>query len=202
MKFGKILLVAILTAISLAAAEAALAQTRMQTGERAVPPAGFLGFCAKHLSDCLAHSREAAIVELNDERRSQLERVQTRVNAAIRPREDAQHVWDYPTVGTGDCNRYALAKRRDLLALGFPQSALLLATALTERGEGHLVLVVRTDRGDLVLDNRVAHTLDWSELPYRWISMQSPQSPVQWLRVLSRPIATADARGAAALATK
>jgi len=43
----------------------------------------------------------------------------------------------------GDCNNYALEKRRELIALGWPRAALLLAAAVTETGEGHLVLVAR-----------------------------------------------------------
>ena len=178
---------------SLMAVTPASAWTQMPTGAPAIPPAGFLGFCAKHLPDCLGGPRNASVIQLTDANRQALEAVQTKVNAAIAPRIDPTHVWDYSTDGTGDCNKYALTKRRDLIAQGFPRDALLLATATTERDEGHLVLVVRTDQGDLVLDNRLARVVDWSVLPYHWISVQSPLSPVRWVSVLSRPIATADA---------
>ena len=178
---------------SITAPTPAAAWTQMPTGAPAIPPAGFLGFCAKHLQECLSRSQEAATIELTDQRREAIEAVQTGVDASLKPRLDPTHVWDYSTDGTADCNKYALTKRRELIAQGFPRGALLLATATTERGEGHLVLVVRTDRGDLVLDNRVAHVVDWSVLPYRWISVQSQQSPVRWVSILSQPIATADA---------
>ena len=145
----------------------ASAWTQMPTGAPAVPPAGFLGFCAKHLPDCLGAARNISAIQLTDATRQVLETVQTRVNAAITPRIDPTHVWDYSTDGTGDCNKYALTKRRELIAEGFPREALLLATATTERDEGHLVLVVRTDQGDLVLDNRLARVVDWSVLPYQ-----------------------------------
>jgi len=177
----------------MAATTPALAWTQIPTGAPAIPPAGFLGFCAKHLAECLSRSQEPATVELTDERRQAIEAVQATVNASITPRIDSAHVWDYSTDGTGDCNKYALTKRRELVAQGFPRGALLLATATTERGEGHLVLVVRTDRGDLVLDNRVQRVVDWSVLPYHWISVQTQQSPVRWVGILSQPIATADA---------
>jgi predicted transglutaminase-like cysteine proteinase len=171
----------------------ALAWTQMPTGAPAIPPAGFLGFCAKHLPECLSRGQEPTTIELTDERRQAIEAVQTTINASITPRLDPAHVWDYSTDGTGDCNKFALTKRRELIAQGFPKGAVLLATATTERGEGHLVVVVRTDRGDFVLDNRVAHVVDWSSLPYHWVSVQSQQSPVRWLSILSQPIATADA---------
>src|SRR5262249_42215483 len=171
----------------------ATAWTQMPMGAPAIPPAGFLGFCAKHLPECLGGPRDVSAIQLTSATRQALEAVQTRINAAITPRVDPAHVWDYSTDGTGDCNKYALTKRRELIAQGFSREALLLATAKTERGEGHLVLVVRTDQGDLVLDNRVAHVVDWSVLPYHWISIQSPLSPVRWVSILSQPIATADA---------
>jgi predicted transglutaminase-like cysteine proteinase len=182
-----------LSLLAIVAATPALAWTQMPTGAPAIPPAGFLGFCAKHLPECLTRSQEPTTVELTDERARALEAVQTAINASIAPRLDPAHLWDYSTDGTGDCNKYALTKRRELLAQGFPRGAVLLATATTERGEGHLVVVVRTDRGDLVLDNRVQHVVDWSVLPYHWVSVQSQQSPVRWVSVLSQPIATADA---------
>jgi predicted transglutaminase-like cysteine proteinase len=196
MKFMKLSLslsVALLGAIGLAATNPANAGTYMQTGTAAIPPAGFISFCVKHLQDCIAKPREASVVELTDANRRTLETVQYDINTSIQPREDPTHAWEYPTDGTGDCNKYALAKRRDLIAQGLPRDTLLLATAVTERGEGHLVLVVHTDKGDMVLDNRLPKVVDWSTLPYRWVSVQSQQSPVRWLSVLSRPVAIADA---------
>jgi predicted transglutaminase-like cysteine proteinase len=192
-KFTLTLAVALLSIIGAAAINPALAGTYMATGAPAVPPAGFIGFCVKHLQDCIAKPQEAAVVELTDAKRRALEAVQYNINTSIRPREDATHAWEYPTDGTGDCNKYALSKRRDLIAQGWPRDTLLLATAVTERGEGHLVLVVHTDKGDLVLDNRLPQVVDWSTLPYHWVSVQTQQSPVRWVSVLSRPIATADA---------
>jgi len=192
-KLALFLCASLLSIGNIAAPTPAFAWTQMPTGTPAIPPAGFLGFCAKHLSECLSRSQEPATVELTDERSQAIEAVQASINASITPRVDPAHVWDYSTDGTGDCNKYALTKRRELLAHGFPRGAVLLATATTERGEGHLVVVVRTDRGDLVLDNRVQHVVDWSALPYHWVSVQSQQSPVRWVSILSQPIATADA---------
>jgi predicted transglutaminase-like cysteine proteinase len=192
-KLALFLCASLLSVGSLAAPLPAAAWSQIPTGTPAVPPGGFLGFCAKHLSECLSKSQEPSVLELTDARRRTLEDVQATINAAIKPREDPAHVWDYSTDGTGDCNKYALTKRRELVAQGFPRDTLLLATATTERDEGHLVLVVRTDHGDLVLDNRVSRVVDWSVLPYHWISVQSQQSAVRWVSILSRPIATADA---------
>ena len=167
----------------------------MATGAAAVPPVGFIGFCVRHLQECVGTSPAPVVVALTPERRRQLDAVQAEVNGSIRPRENPAHVWDYPTDGTGDCNKFALAKRRALIALGWPREALLLTAALTEDGEGHLVLVVRTDAGDLVLDNRLAPVVDWTRLPYHWLARQSERNPTLWVSILPAAATTlADAR--------
>lgn len=159
----------------------------MATGPWVAPPVGFLGFCLQHLPDCVGSAPGPVVVELTDVRRHELDAVQAEVNGAIKPRLDPAHVWRYPTDGYGDCNDYAIAKRAKLIALGWPREALLLTAAITETGEGHLVLVARTSAGDLVLDNRVPTVIAWSRLPYRWVSQQSPRNLAQWVSVVSQP---------------
>jgi predicted transglutaminase-like cysteine proteinase len=165
----------------------------MLTGALVPPPGGFIGFCTRHLPDCTRASTGAAVVELTSERRQQLESVQNHVNLAVVWRNDPQHLWDYPKNGYGDCSKFALEKRRELLALGWPSSALLLTTATTETDEAHLVLVVRSSEGDLVLDNRFAGVHDWTRYPYRWGEQQSPANPTLWVGVLPAGFTTADA---------
>lgn len=184
---------AVFAAAVLGLALPAQAATPMPTGALVPPPGGFIGFCARHIQECTGTVASPAAVELTPARREQLEAVQARVNAAVQYRDDPAHVWDYPTNGTGDCNKYALEKRRELVELGWPRDALLLTTAMTEHNEPHLVLVVRTSAGDLVLDSRVAPVVDWSRLPYRWLERQSPESPTLWVDVAPAGVATADA---------
>ena len=51
-------------------------------------------------------------------------------------------------------------------------------------GEGHAVLLVRTDRGDLVLDNQVG-TIDlWNQTPYKFIKRQSQANAGQWVDMI------------------
>ena len=171
----------------------AVAGTWMPIGSPAIPPAGFLGYCLKNLQECRGVNQDISAVELSQDRWRELVAVQTKVNSQISPRENPQHAWEYASSGYGDCNTFALTKRHELIERGWPRQALLLTSATTERGEGHLVLVVHTTAGDLVLDNRVGPVVDWSALPYRWISMQSAASPARWLAVVAQPITTADA---------
>jgi len=170
--------------------EIAAASAPMPTGTLVVPPAGVLGFCVNHLSECRDVTQQPAVVQLSPDRRLELEGVQSLVNARVRPRENPRHVWEYASSGYGDCNTYALEKRRELLARGWPATALLLASAVTETGEGHLVLIARTSAGDLVLDNRVPQVVDWTRLPYRWVSRQSEQRLTIWVSLGQRPVYT------------
>ena len=170
--------------------EVAATAMPMATGGHVIPPGGVIGFCVKNLRECTTVAEPAVVVDLTPDRRRDLEDVQALVNARIRPRENPRHAWEYASAGYGDCNTFALEKRRELLARGWPQTALLLASAVTETNEGHLVLIVRTSAGDLVLDNRLARVVDWSRLPYRWVSRQSEQRLTIWLSILSRPVYT------------
>jgi predicted transglutaminase-like cysteine proteinase len=187
---SRALALALLPVLGIAGALPASAGTAMPVGHPVVPPAGFLSFCVRYLRECRPSEGQPAPMELTSETRRQLDAVQAQVNAAITPRDDPAHAWDYAVDGYGDCNRFALGKRRALIERGWPRQALSLATAATERGEGHLVLVVHTRQGDLVLDNRLAPVVDWTDLPYRWISLQSAARPATWLSVIASPIAT------------
>ena len=81
---------------------------------------------------------------------------------------------------SGDCNDYAVSKRHELLARGWPSRTLLLAEVVTTWGEHHLILVVRTGDGDFVLDNISPSVRLWLKVPYRWVRVQSPLNPKLW----------------------
>lgn len=74
----------------------------------------------------------------------------------------------------GDCEDYALEKRRQLMEAGVPENALSIAVAFTARGESHAVLMVSTQSGDWVLDNLTPWATPWQDLNYRWVERQIP----------------------------
>src|SRR5690242_10825529 len=152
---GTLALSLVIAVATIAGALPAFAGSSIPTGAAAIPPKGFLGFCAKHLQECRGSTPNAAAAELSQEHWRDLWVIQNKVNREIAPREEPTHVWDYATDGYGDCNKFALAKRRELIERGWPREAVLLATARTETGEGHLVVVAHTTSGDFVLDSRV-----------------------------------------------
>ena len=68
----------------------------------------------------------------------------------------------------GDCEDYAIAKLRKLLAEGWPMKDLKLGLCFVESGEYHCVLIATCDSKDWVLDNRHPFPTYWEDLPYRW----------------------------------
>lgn len=91
--------------------------------------------------------------------------------------------WSLPTSRGGDCEDFALLKKRELIRLGYPAQALLIATVLDKKRRGHAVLVVRTETGDLVLDNLTNRIKKWSETGYIFLRMQDPKTPSRWVSV-------------------
>ena len=80
----------------------------------------------------------------------------------------------------GDCNDYAVTKRHELLARGWPSYALLLTEVVVTSGEHHLVLVVRTNEDDFVLDNLSANVRSISQTAYELVRAQQMGNPKFW----------------------
>ncbi len=166
---------------------AAEAPRFMPTTGPAPAPAGFSDFCRRHAEDCAARVDRGLLVSLDDARMLDLTVVNRAVNTQIRPMTDREiygreEVWEIPTT-VGDCEDYVLLKRRQLIRRGWPASALLVTVVRDERGDGHAVLTVRTDRGDLVLDNKVDLIRPWHETPYAYVKRQATTDARLWVRI-------------------
>jgi predicted transglutaminase-like cysteine proteinase len=194
MKTVRTFLLLLVVLVAVAYAATARARSEMPVGAATIPPAGFIQFCAKYPAECTGAMAHATPGELGWLRRYELEDVQARINASLRPRTIPGNTWDYPLDGTADCNRYALAKRQELLARGWRRSDLLLAVAVTERGEWHLVLVVVTADGDFILDNRYRRVMAWEDLPYEWVSRQDIADPSKWRSLAAKDVQVAATR--------
>jgi predicted transglutaminase-like cysteine proteinase len=162
-----------------------LSATHMRLYGATDAPIGHVKFCESNPDDCRAHGRSDIEVQLTTERWKQLLTVNRQVNQAIKPMSDqAQYgvieKWTYPTTGKGDCEDYVLLKKRKLMELGWPMGALLITVVRDENNEGHAVLTVRTDGGDLILDNKHSHILAWQETKYTYIKRQSALDPKSW----------------------
>jgi predicted transglutaminase-like cysteine proteinase len=151
-------------------------------------PMAFTQFCLKYPGDCKSGRLllDGDRIELSEMRRSELEAINRAVNSSIRPERNesglAGEKWLLNPV-RGDCNDYAVTKRHQLIARGWPARAVLLSEVVTVSGEHHLVTVVRTNDGDLVLDNLTDNITPWSRTPYRWLRIQTPKNPNYWASV-------------------
>ncbi|MBW8733861.1 MAG: transglutaminase-like cysteine peptidase [Asticcacaulis sp.] len=111
------------------------------------------------------------------------------VNGTMRAMTDVQaygvsDYWAAPALSRGvrgDCEDFALEKRRLLIEHGVPAAALSIAIVRTRRGEEHAVLVVTTDAGDYVLDNLAYDVRPWRRAGYTWISRQGPGNDLAWV---------------------
>jgi predicted transglutaminase-like cysteine proteinase len=141
-------------------------------------------FCLRYPSDCQASSGESSRIESDASTLELLTRINRDVNNAIAPRTKSYgaNIEDRWTVSpiSGDCNDYAVTKRRKLIESGVPAGALRLSVTKTANGEGHLVLVVATNKADLVLDNLVDAIKPWQYTNYQWIKIQSATNPRVW----------------------
>ncbi|MFB2552857.1 transglutaminase-like cysteine peptidase [Ensifer soli] len=190
---GRILLVAaVVAAISFAAAPArsagalpaerglASAPAYLVSRRPTLAPYAFVRFCRDNPADC-RRATGADVVALTPSRARALSRINGRINREIRPVREAGGGDRWAAdVAAGDCEDVALTKRRALVTAGWPARALRLATTRTASGEGHAVLVLRTTRGDLVLDNRSAAIRPWRQTDLDWLKIQSADDPRLW----------------------
>ena len=56
---------------------------------------------------------------------------------------------------------------------GLPRRAMRMTVVIDELGEGHAVLMVRTNRGDFVLDNKTSSIPPWHRTGYVYIKRES-----------------------------
>ncbi|WP_137132151.1 transglutaminase-like cysteine peptidase [Rhizobium sp. FY34] len=159
--------------------------THIQVAQPVLAPFGFVSYCVKNQEDCQPATGPTTI-GWNYGKLRELRSVNYQVNRSIRPVNDAAGTDQWQaSVSNGDCEDYVLTKRRELLKRGWPASAMRIAVAMTPDNVGHAVLIVRTDSGDLVLDNRTNSILNWRETDLSWVMIQSGDNPLFWNNIAS-----------------
>lgn len=148
-------------------------------------PLSAVRFCMVVPDDCAPAVRAHAVVPFTPKLQDTIAATNAAVNGGIKPAPGRAalgrlQAWTV-SPADGNCNDYAITKRHHLLKAGLPAGALLLAMVRTSAGESHLVLVVRSGVGDLVLDNLTADILPWEQTGYRLIKRQSPAGPLSWV---------------------
>lgn len=140
-------------------------------------PLGFQLMCLQNPEQCRAGG--ASQVSVTDDLVALLNQVNRQVNRSITPVNDrGADTWTL-NARSGDCEDFALSKRVKLIAAGLPASALRIAYVKTRQGLDHAVLVVRSNQGDLALDNLTNEMRLLDQTGYRVISM-SGANPRNW----------------------
>ncbi len=148
-------------------------------------PIGYVEFCGRGEQECKFAGGKIERLALTDKSWDQLRQVNRYVNTKIRPATDMDlygkpDYWTYP-IDAGDCEDYVLLKKRYLEGLGVNADELLITVVLDENNEGHAILTVPTDKGDLVLDNRRPEILLWNQSGYTFLKRQSQPQSNQWV---------------------
>lgn len=163
------------------------------TSGNAKPTPAYLDFCHRLPAECVVDLSEPPTLELTLRIWRDLIAVNDEVNQRIKPMTDWEHWgvwdrWDFPDDGFGDCEDFQLLKRKILVDHGLPRRPMRMTVVLDGDGNGHAVLMVRTDRGDLILDNQRQAILPWKDTGYvylkresasgdGWVSLEAGASP-------------------------
>lgn len=152
------------------------------------PPSGARQLCRQYSWACAS----SAAKKMHSSQEMQLVKtINRKVNASTREITDQSQYktrehWALPTSRGGDCEDFALLKKRDLIRAGIDPSKLLIATVLDTRRNSHAVLVYRSNQGDLVLDNLTNRIKPWADTRYLFLRMQDPKQPRNWVGVYGR----------------
>ena len=164
----------------------------------AKPIAAWVSFCQSYAAECAVDRSEPARIILTAATWAQIVAVNKRVNKSVRAMTDMDHLgtpdrWDLAEDGIGDCEDFQLLKRHLLAAAGLPKRAMRMTVVIDEKGEGHAVLTLITDKGDLVLDNKTSQILPWHRTGYVFVKRES-QDATAWVSLggISSPVTTAN----------
>lgn len=167
------------------------------TGE-ARPVLGWVNFCERHREECVVNASEPGTIDLTPRIWQTMVGLNRKVNTGIKAVTDQEHwgtpdSWDLPSDGAGDCEDFQLLKRKLLAEAGLPRRAMRITVVIDEKGEGHAVLMIRTNRGDFILDNKTNAVLAWHETGYVFVKREGHDSMV-WVSLggATSPVTTAN----------
>lgn len=156
---------------------------------------GFSDYCMRDAEVCAA-ARPDAQIKFDAKGWQILNQVNKGVNSAIRgvPDDEARDHWglarrdpDNPKKLIGDCEDHVFTKMAYLRdRYNVPPSAMLPTVVTAPNGEGHAILMVRTDKGDLFLDNLDSKIRDARTLVadgYQLHRRVSAQNMNQWVEL-------------------
>lgn len=156
----------------------------MRVSGRTSQPIGHYEYCLKNKADCRISTLSKKPMHLSTARWKEMVEANIFANTAIIPTTDLElygkeEHWQLPTK-FGDCEDYAMLKRKWLMEQGWAASSLLVTVVRQKSGEGHAVLTVRTNRGDFILDNLKDEIKPWNKTNYTYLKRISPFHSGWW----------------------
>ncbi len=161
----------------------------MPTSARTTQPVGHYQFCQRLPIECQERTPKQQPVELTRDLWSKIVQINNLVNTMVTPRTDmevygVEEYWAYPDRRVGDCEDYALEKRRLLMEQAhIPAGNLLMTVVRQPDGDGHAVLTVETSLGDFILDNLEPRVLAWTDTDYQYLKRQSTRDSGTWVAI-------------------
>lgn len=141
-------------------------------------PYAWTDFCKRTPAECRVNTSEPDRIEMTQKLWKAMVAINSKINREIEAITDEDHWgvvdrWDLAEDGKGDCEDFALLKRKRLAEAGVPRRAMLMTVVIDEENAGHAVLMIRTDRGDFILDNKRNAILPWSQTGYVYVKRES-----------------------------
>lgn len=152
-------------------------------------------FCARQPHECESREGRTTVPY------GVTEQVNWQVNSRIRYVDDQTHFgvvdhWTTGQDGMGDCEDFALAKRQALRSMGYSSDSMKLLSLMTKTSaaESHMVLLVSTERGDVILDNNFNTPQapgDLGGMMITGVEYRGDWHPLERIAALARPTAAA-----------
>jgi predicted transglutaminase-like cysteine proteinase len=139
-------------------------------------PSGFYRMCLDNPTECrrVTQTRILSVDEVRE--------INTSVNTSIRPKIESPGSDDWRVEPTsGDCEDYAITKRRLLIARGIGSANARIAVGKLKSGD-HAVLLVTLRGQTYVLDNLTDAIWSAEQSTMKITSIQSINNPRMWLR--------------------
>ena len=167
-------------------APAQSAEGWLKTSGAAKTPFGHYEYCKRGGVHCGAQT-VVAPAKMTQSRWAKVREINTAVNRQISPVLDinsrgVSEYWEIPTT-QGDCEDFSLLKRSRMISAGFMPSQLPLTKVRLPNGQAHIILVLRSEEGDFVLDNLSNRVHPITNVNFRFLSMQSASNANSWLTI-------------------
>lgn len=148
-------------------------------------PTGAKGLCSRYSWACSHSGEQNPSGALSFKTMKTLNRNINRKYREISDKSQygVEEYWALLTKKGGDCEDFALSKKKAFIERGAVPESLLVATVLDRQRNAHAVLVLLTDQGDYVFDNLTSTVKRWNKTGYFFLRIQDPEAPWKWQAV-------------------